>query len=174
VGFGGIMRAFERAWGVIPGVMLLICALLTLVDVAGRNFLNAPLRGATEVTEILLVALVFLLFPRVAWRDSHLAVDLLDNVLPRLVRRIMAVVAALLGAGLFAAMAYRLWFLAERVARFGDVTPSLRVPISPVYTAMAVLAGVTAGLLLLRALGLLFAPGRVPFDGHRPSVAGAD
>ena len=172
-----ISRAFNllsRAYGVVPGVMLLVCAFLTLADVAGRNLLNAPLRGATEVTEILLVGIVFLLFPRIAWRDSHLSVDLLDNFLGRFLRQLMAIVAALLGAGLFAAMAYRLWFLAERVARFGDVTPSLRLPISPVYTAMAVLAGLTAAILLLRALGLLFAPRLVPLDGRDPLRVGAD
>jgi len=168
------LNVLSRAYGLVPGIMLLICAFLTLADVAGRNLLNAPLRGATEVTEILLVGIVFLLFPRIAWRDSHLAVDLLDNLLGRFLRRVMAVVAALLGAGLFAAMAYRLWFLAERVARFGDVTPSLRLPISPVYTGMAVLAALTAALLLLRALGLLFAPRLVPLDGHDPLRVGAD
>jgi TRAP-type C4-dicarboxylate transport system permease small subunit len=174
MGYTAAIRMLRRTYELVPGIMLLVCALLTLLDVAGRNLLNAPLRGATEVTEILLVGIVFLLFPRIAWRDSHLAVDLLDSVLGRVVRRVMAVLAALLATGLFAAMAYRLWFLAERLERFGDVTPSLRLPISPVYTAMAVLAALTAAILLVRALALVIAPRLVFLDGAGGQKVGID
>ena len=47
--------------GLVPGILLLATALLTLADVVGRNLLNAPVPGATELTELALVAITFLL-----------------------------------------------------------------------------------------------------------------
>jgi TRAP-type transport system small permease protein len=166
-------RGLDLAYALVPGVLLLVCALVTLVDVTGRNLFNAPLRGATEMTEILLVAIVFVLFPRIAWRDSHLSVDLLDSLFGRWIRRLLALVGALLGGALFSAMAWRLWALGDRVSGFGDVTPSLRLPLGPVYYAMTALAALTAAIYLLRTLAVLFAYDRIPHDGRLPSETGA-
>lgn len=43
-------RGVERAATLLACVMLLALTVLTLVDVVGRNLLNKPLGGATEVT----------------------------------------------------------------------------------------------------------------------------
>ncbi|MDO9524392.1 MAG: TRAP transporter small permease [Gemmobacter sp.] len=163
-------RLWQRAglvYDLVPGLLLLACALLTLADVTGRNLLNQPVPGATELTEIALVAITFLLYPRVAWADSHISVDLLDTVLGRVVRHGLAVLAAGLGAAVFGLLAWRLWLLGDRIASYGDITPYLRLPLAPVYYGMAVCAGVAAVVHGLRMLGLVVMPGRMPASPWR-------
>ena len=61
------MSAREQAWkrraeallGVAASAILFAMMLLTTVDVVARYVFNRPLRGAFEVTELLLVVLIF-------------------------------------------------------------------------------------------------------------------
>ncbi|QFU08763.1 Tripartite ATP-independent periplasmic transporters, DctQ component [Rhodobacteraceae bacterium THAF1] len=150
------------ALGLGPGIVLLLTALLTLADVIGRNLFDAPVPGATELTELALVAITFLLYPRVAWRDTHISVDLLDGFMGRAARRLQRVLAAVIGTLAFGALAWRIWILGERVTGYGDVTPYLRLPLGPVYYAMALLCGVTAAAYLARLALVIAAPRRLP------------
>lgn len=124
--------------------MLVVLALLTLVDVIGRNLLNQPLPGATEVTELLLAAMTFLFYPRLAWRHLHITVDLFDWFRGPARQRLHRIFAGLLGAVVFGALAWRLGLLSVRAAGYGDVTPQLGIPISWQTGFMAALCAVTA------------------------------
>ena len=158
----GAADRLSFALGLGPGIVLLLTALLTLADVVGRNLLNAPVPGATELTELALVAITFLLYPRVAWRDAHISVDLLDGIMGRVARRLQLLLAAAVGTVAFGALAWRIWLLGERVMGYGDVTPYLRVPLGPVYYAMAILCGLTAIAYAARLILGLCAPDRLP------------
>ena len=150
------------ALGLGPGIVLLLTALLTLADVVGRNLLNAPVPGATELTELALVAITFLLYPRVAWRDTHIAVDLLDGFMGRIAQRLQLLLVAAIGTVAFGALAWRIWLLGERVTGYGDVTPYLRVPLGPIYYAMAILCALTALAHVVRLVLAVAAPDRLP------------
>lgn len=158
--------------GLGPGIILLLTALLTLADVVGRNLLDAPVPGATELTELALVAITFLLYPRVAWRDTHISVDLFDSLMGRIAQRLQLLAVALIGAGAFGVLGWRIWILGERVSGYGDVTPYLRVPLGPIYYGMAILCGATALAHLARLVLGLGAPHRLPQpDGAKPKGA---
>ncbi|MFP1646504.1 TRAP transporter small permease [Pontitalea aquivivens] len=164
---GRLWHRAGLAYDLVPGLLLMGCAVLTLADVTGRNLFNQPVPGATELTEIAVVAITFLLYPRVAWANTHISVDLLDNVLGRMVRHGLEVLAAVLAAGVFGVLAWRLWVLAGRVADYGDITPYLRLPLAPVYYGMAICTGVAAIVHGLRALGLVGVPGLMPASPWR-------
>lgn len=155
--------------GLVPGILLLSTALLTLADVVGRNLLNAPVPGATELTELALVAMTFLLYPRVAWRDTHITVDLLDGIMGPRAQWLQRLLGALVGVVTFGVLAWRLWLLGDRISGYGDVTPYLRIPLDPVYYGMSVLSGVTAIVYALRAALLVFMPQRLPELTDTPS-----
>lgn len=157
-----LFSTLGSAAAVVPGILLLATALLTLADVVGRNLLNAPVPGATELTELALVAITFLLYPRVAWRDSHISVDLLDGIMGRIARRLQLVLVAIVGFVAFGVLAWRLWLLGDRIADYGDVTPYLRLPLGPVYYAMAILCGITSAIYVLRLALSLAAAERLP------------
>lgn len=146
-----IARLLGRVVGVLASLTLLFMALVTLVDVVGRNLLGSPLPGATELTELSLVALTFLLYPMIAHRQSHISVDLLDRAMSPPMQRAQQALSGALGALVFAALAWQLWVQGARITSYGDVTAFLRIPLGPVIFFMAVLSGVSAAAFALVA-----------------------
>lgn len=119
----------ERALDTLTGVLLLALMMLTTLDVLGRNLLKQPVSGATELTEILLAGIVFLSFPRLAYRQGHIVVDLLDFLTGPRTRRIQARFAAVLSALTFAGLTWPLHRAASRAMEDGDTTIQLGIPL---------------------------------------------
>src|SRR5258707_10984481 len=75
-------RALVPLLGYAAAAVMLFLMLLTCVDVVGRYFLNKPLTGGFELTEVLLASLIFAGLPLVTLRGDHITVDLFDPVTP--------------------------------------------------------------------------------------------
>ena len=91
-------RALVPALGHVAAALILCLMLLTCVDVVGRYFLNKPVTGGFELTEVLLAALIFAGLPLVTLRGDHITVDLFDPVTPDWLFRIQHALASLIGA----------------------------------------------------------------------------
>lgn len=154
----------ERFASATASIMLFLLACITLVDVVGRNFFSSPFAPATELTEVALVVITFLLYPQIAFRDEHITVDLLDVVMPAWARRIQFVVSGLLGALLFGVLAWRLGVQADRLYGYGEITAVLKIELYTVYYFMAIMSGLSA--LAFLALSVL------PPKGHPHHGAG--
>jgi TRAP-type C4-dicarboxylate transport system permease small subunit len=61
--------------------------LLTFVDVVARYVVNRPVRGAFEVTELMLLVLIFAGLPLVSFTDEHALMDFIDRLLGRRAQR---------------------------------------------------------------------------------------
>jgi len=153
----------ERAATLLACVMVVALTLLTLADVLGRNLLNKPAAGATEVTELLLAAMTFLFYPRLAWRSMHISVDLFDWFRRPAMQRLHRMFAGLLGAVVFGALAWQIGVQAVQSAEYGDVTAQLGIPVSWQTGFMAALCAVTACVYLATIVITPPAPGH-----HRP------
>lgn len=149
--FGGrqMIDGLGKAIGVVACIVLFLMMLLSTIDVIGRNFFGAPILGASELVELAMVITVFLIYPRVAYRNVHVSVDLFDPFMNDIVRRMQSVVANLLGAFMFGLISWRLAIFGVRAAEFRDVSGSLQVPMSYVYWFMAIMSAVTAISFLL-------------------------
>lgn len=143
------MKLVQRVVSFLAAVLMFALMMLTLADVVGRNLFNHPLRGATELTEIALVMLSFLLFPVVAYAGKHIVADVADVFESRVLDLIQHLLTAVLGSGFFGVVAWRLWTMAERAAGYGDTSVSLRIPMAPVFYVISVLAAITAVAFLL-------------------------
>ena len=152
-------RYAEGLVNVVASLLLFLTAALTLVDVVGRNVFAHPIPGATELTELALVGMTFLLYPRLALRQQHIVIDLLDRVMGPVMRRLQQALSGLLGAVLFGAIGWRLWVLGERSAGYGDVTAYLKLPIYPAFYFMSVAALVAAAAFLMIVVTAFTAPG---------------
>ncbi|TMJ27300.1 MAG: TRAP transporter small permease [Alphaproteobacteria bacterium] len=121
----------DRVLGAAAAVLLFGLMALTTADVIGRYLFNSPLRGAFEVTELLLLTLIFAGLPLASRADEHVALDFIDMVLTpggRLfVRRLVDLICGLLILGL----AWRVWIKAGKIAAYGDTTEVLRLPVAP-------------------------------------------
>jgi TRAP-type C4-dicarboxylate transport system permease small subunit len=140
--------------GLLAATALFAIMWLTLVDVSGRKFLSASVPGSLEVTELLMVVVIFAGLPLVSLHGEHIVFDSLDRVLPRWLRRAQVMAIDALCAVLLGAVAWMLWVKAGQVAEFGDTTAQLKIPQAPFIYGMSVLCGLTA---LVHGL-LVFAP----------------
>ena len=135
---------------------------LTLFDVAGRKALSASVPGSLELTELLMVVVIFAGLPLVSLHGEHVVFDSLDRWLPAPVRRVQGVLVD--GACAFAllGLAWLMWQKAGQIAQYGDTTAQLKIPQAPFVYGMAALCVVTA----LVHIRLLF----TPVVHHHPGV----
>ncbi|WP_439588895.1 TRAP transporter small permease [Hydrogenophaga sp.] len=138
-------RMLRWSTGLMAAMALFGIMWLTLVDVTGRRFFNQSVPGGLEITEILMVIVIFGALPMVSWRSEHVVFDSLDAFLPDWMRSIQARLIHLICACAFAFLAYLMSTRAQRFAEYGDITVYLQVSLSPVAWLMA-------GLLMLTAL----------------------
>ena len=145
-------RAVVPALGHVAAALILCLMLLTCVDVVGRYFLNKPVTGGFELTEVLLAALIFAGLPLVTLRGDHITVDLFDPVTPDWLFRIQHALASLIGAACTGYLSWRLWLRAEDLQRAGETTSQLQFRLAWLTYAMAVLMALTAAALLVTLL----------------------
>ena len=137
-------RRADAVLGIAASAILFAMMALTFVDVVARYVFNRPLRGAFEVTELLLLVLIFAGLPLVSHADEHVTMDFVDRWLRPAGRRLLRRVIDLLVAALMFFMAWQVWIKAGRISSYGDSTDVLRILYGPfVYfmAAMIVLAG---------------------------------
>ncbi|MES0826865.1 TRAP transporter small permease [Ruegeria sp. SCP11] len=142
----------DRTLGAGAALILFCLILITCVDVIGRYFLNAPLSGAFELTEILLAALVFLALPLTTERREHIEVDLLNMILGKHTQRLLSAFAGLFSAALLATFSWRLFTHAAKAAHDGAVSNALEVPLAPFGYLAGISCMVSAFIAFLRGL----------------------
>ena len=71
----------DRALGFSAAVLLFCLMMLTTADVVGRYIFNWPIRGAFEITELLLLTLIFAGLPLASRADEHVTLDFIDMLL---------------------------------------------------------------------------------------------
>jgi TRAP-type C4-dicarboxylate transport system permease small subunit len=117
---------------------------LTFVDVVLRYVVNRPLRGSLEITELLLLVLIFAGLPLVTHANEHVTMDLIDRLLGERGRRLLGQLVELVCASLMFLLTWLMWIKAGRIAAYGDTTDVLRIVVGPfVYfmVAMILLSG---------------------------------
>lgn len=132
----------------LSACLLFSLMLLVFIDVTGRNLFNRPLPGTSELMELALGVLVFLLLPLVAEREKHITIVLI----PLPTEWIPRILSNVCGAFLFAVMSWRLWLMAIRSSGFSDATAVLAIPITPFIYGMSVFAAFTALAFVLRLI----------------------
>jgi len=139
------MYAWIDRWATRAAGFLLFCLMvLTFVDVAGRNLVNRPVNGTSELTEIALAAIISLMLPRVAIAGQHIVIDLVDTLLPPAAVAWLDAFASLLGAAMFGLIGWQVFVMAGKALGYDDKTPTLHLPLGPVLYAMSVFAALVA------------------------------
>jgi TRAP-type transport system small permease protein len=129
-------------WGV--AVSLFSMMLLTFCDVIGRKFIGSSITGVVEVSELLMLTLIFTGLPLCSLRSEHVIFDLLDKFLPRFLAKFQNFLAQ---AICFALLAGGAWLVVERAVRTmeqGDITAQLLIPMGPFYFGTALMLAITA------------------------------
>ncbi len=143
----------ERAGVLLAGMALFAIMTLTFFDVMGRKLLSHSITGSLELTELLMVAVIFGALPAVSRHDGHVQFDSLDAHLPPKVRAAQKVLVALIAAGLLFGLGCLMWKTGGQFAVTGETTAQLHILKAPFIYAMAILCWITAFMHLAVLLG---------------------
>jgi TRAP-type C4-dicarboxylate transport system permease small subunit len=146
------LHRIDRLLGAVAALTLVGMVLLTSIDVVGRYLLNRPLTGAFELSELAMGALVFSSLPLVTLRRQHVTVDLFDRLVPLRWRPAQDALLEAVAALCMAAIAWRLWLKAGDMMHAGETTAVLKIPVYPLVYYMAVLAFVSAFVIVALAV----------------------
>ena len=147
----GRKRRAEAVLGGAASAILLAMMLLTVVDVVGRYVFNRPVRGAFEVTELMLLVLIFAGLPLVSYAEEHAVMDFIDRLLaPRGRIRLERAVQGVCAAFMFL-LARLVWLKADRIWAYRDATDVLRIVYGPFVYFMALTLAFAGAIHLYRA-----------------------
>ena len=79
IGGSSISKVLISILEVITAILLFSMMILTFIDVIGRYLFNAPVYGAAEIIQILLIGVIFSAMPIVSKTNSHIAVELFSH-----------------------------------------------------------------------------------------------
>lgn len=162
-----IDRLLYWSTGIMAAMALFSLMWLTLVDVIGRKFFDHSVPGGLEITEVLMVIVIFAALPLVSWRNEHVVFDSFDGYIPEWLRSVQARLVNLVCAGAFGFLGRLMAMRAERFEEYGDTTVHLQLSIAPVAWLMAGLLVVTALIHLV----FVFAPHVRESAGSHPGAA---
>ena len=164
-----IDRLLHWTCGALAGLALFIIMWLTLIDVSGRKFLSHSVPGGLELTEVLMVAVIFCALPTVSWRGEHVVFNTFDRFLSPRARALQVRLVHMLSAFVFGALGWLMVGRGQRFASYGDTTSYLLLPLHPIAYGMALLLALTAVVHLV----LTFSgdnPEREPDPGAVPEA----
>ena len=148
-------RRADAVLGVAASVILMILMLLTFVDVVARYLFNFPLRGAFEVTELMLLVLIFAGLPLVSHADEHVTMDFVDRMLPPTALKLLVRGVHALCAAIMFFLTWQVWIKAGTISGYGDTTDVIKVPVGPFVYFMAAMILLTGLVHLFK----VFVPG---------------
>ena len=131
----GKLEAFGK-WTAVAA--LLIMMLLTVVDVCARYFLKSAIVGAQDVTELLLVTVIFLGLSYTSSTGGNVKVELIISMLSQRMQERLVVVTTLFNAIVVSILSWRLFANSLSAFAFNEKTIILTIPIGPIVLIAAI------------------------------------
>ena len=148
-------RRADAVLGIAASVILFLMMLLTFVDVVARYLFNFPLRGGFEITELMLLVLIFAGLPLVSHSDEHVTMDFIDRMLPDSGRLLVVRLVHGVCAAVMFFLTWQVWIKAGKIAGYGDTTDVLKITVGPFVYFMAAMILLTAFVHVYK----IFVPG---------------
>ena len=145
-------KLLETLCGLLAGTALFAIMVLTFLDVGGRKLLDNSITGSLELTELLMVVVIFGALPLVSERGEHVVFDSLDPYLPPFLKKIQRALVHLLCAVALIALGWLMWQTGTDFLGTGETTAQLKILKAPFIYGMGVLCALTGVV----HLGLMF------------------
>ena len=137
--------------GIAASAILFGMMFLTFVDVVLRYLFNRPIAAAFELTELMLVVLIFAGLPLVSWADEHVTMDFIDRLLTPWTRQRLERGVHVISAAIMAFLTWQVWLKANTIWAYRDATDVLRVVYGPFVYFMAVMIALAGAIHLYKA-----------------------
>lgn len=138
------MKRFTSLFAGVSAIALFAMMVLTFADVFARKFLPNSITGAVELTELLMMVMIYFALPLASIAGEHIVFDLLDRLVPQAVLRWQHRISHALTALIFGGAAWLVWMRALRTLSQGDQTSALEIKIAPYQFLAAVMLLLTA------------------------------
>lgn len=126
----------SKASGTIGASIIGFMMLLTVADIIGRYVFNQPIYGALEVSEFMLVIVVFFSAAHCEFTKGNVAIGLFVDRLGRRAQYIIDSIMYFIFLGTFCWLTYKLGIYATEVFQRNIVSGSLEIPRYPfIYLA---------------------------------------
>lgn len=143
-----IIHLISRISGYVATITLGLMMLLTVADVSLRYFFNAPITGTTEITQLMMVVVVFLALAWCASNGAHVRVDLLVGTFRPRTRAIFDSITLMGALFIYVIITWRSWIESGHT----DTTTSLvGIPLKPFHYILTI----GFGLLVLVIVTLI-------------------
>ncbi len=116
---------------------------LTFLDVGGRKLLSRSITGSLELTELLMVVVIFASLPLVSRRGEHVVFDSLDSVWPAWFLRLQGIVVHLLCAAIMGGLMMLMWKTGQQFWDSGETTAQIKILKAPFIYGMSIMCGIT-------------------------------
>jgi len=147
-----LKKILETVSGLLAGLALFAIMVLTFLDVGGSKLLDNSITGSLEMTELLMVVVIFGALPLVSERGEHVVFDSLDPYLPSFMKTIQRALVHLLCAVALLALGWLMWKTGNDFMQTGETTAQLKIIKAPFIYGMDLLCAFT-GII---HLGLMF------------------
>lgn len=152
---GRLLDGLSRVLALLAGATVMLMMLHVFLDVAGKYVFSVPLPDTLEiVSEYYMVVVVFLPLALTERNHAHISVEVLTRHLPDRMQSGLRVVAWLVSAAFFAALAYRTWLDAVERTEAGTTVLGAMGTLTtwPSYYVMPLGCAAVALVLLYRAV----------------------
>lgn len=156
VAFERGVRSAERILAIIGGVMLFALMLLGASDVIGRYFLNKPVLGTLEVSQILMAGMVFMGWAYTQKLREHVTVDFVVSRLPPKVRSIMNFITLFLSLVIFSTIVWQSALIAVSTWKSHELIQTINISIAPFQSLVSLGAFILCLELIIQMLQLLY------------------
>ncbi len=136
-------KLLETLCGLLAGIALFAIMVLTFLDVGGRKLLDNSITGSLELTELLMVVVIFGALPLVSERGEHVVFDSLDPYLPNVIKKIQRALVHLLCGAALLGLGWLMWQTGTDFLQSGETTAQLQILKAPFIYGMGVLCAFT-------------------------------
>ncbi len=125
------LARFSTALSYVGALALFTMMCLTTIDVVGRYLFNRPITGAFELTEYLVLILIFSFIGYTQSQKNHVAVDILLPLLPQKLKKLADVGNHLVCLVLMGLITWMGVVKALELKEVGEASPNLHIPAYP-------------------------------------------
>jgi TRAP-type transport system small permease protein len=133
-----VVLPVSRILGDVSMIPVVFMTLLIVVDVLSRRFLNAPIKGSKDMTELAFSISVFLPLAWCAVKGGHVDLDVLVMRFPRKLRLNIEVAVLLLTTLMLGVLSWQLAAYGVRLQNMNQETAVLGIPVFPFLYLAAV------------------------------------
>jgi TRAP-type transport system small permease protein len=147
-----LQSLLDKLCGLMCACALFAIMVLTFFDVGGRKLLSNSIPGSLELTELLMVIVIFAGLPLVSERGEHVIFDSLDSVWPVWFVKLQKALVHLICASLMFALANLMGKTGMQFAEYGETTAQLKISKAPFIFGMAIFCALTGWVHTVLAL----------------------